>query len=182
MVNRRSIQSLVESAQSGDQEALDRLCKELAPFIRSGLMRVFRDQELVKDLSQETYLRLVKSYKNLNEPVKIRSFVGRIIAFVINDYYRGQQYRHDKNHLNGQKLDEPIEQLATTSGHEDHVLNALALEKIRQHLTNNLDRKIIKMRLTGLKYGEISKELNISVELAKKRYQRALHFLGKKLQ
>ena len=87
-MEKQDLHKLVELAQSGNREALERVCHHLQNTIKGRLSKVINDPELVEDLSQETYLRLLRGFQNIKEPIKIKSFVAKIALGVINDHFR----------------------------------------------------------------------------------------------
>ncbi len=102
----RKLADLLTKAQQGDQDALNLLCKELERHVRGYFWVKFRDNDLVDDLAQETYLRLLRNLTTIREPLKLRSFVAKVALHVTQDYFRGK-YREKEEELEPHLLTTP---------------------------------------------------------------------------
>jgi len=166
------VAKLVKKAQSGDDKALAELCRLLQTEIRTAVGRVIQDQALVEDLCQDTYLRLLKSIKDLREPTKIKYFVAKLTAYSIKDYFRKRQKR--TRVIAGTEIDAVQIEQTSASTYDQMILDNVTLDSALKSLNNELDKKVIMMRLNGKSYREIGDELEMSEASAKMRYSRTL--------
>lgn len=171
---------LVERAQSGDRKALESLCRNLQEEIRLAISRVISDPEIVDDLCQDTYVRLVTGIKHVREPTKIKFFVAKLSTFAVKDYFRKRNkirnvFAEGQGQLENGK----------THAEKDHsylkVFETVEIEKLVNAIPNPSDKRLIELRLRGETYSEISAKLLITEAAAKMRYKRAVEFLRRKI-
>ncbi len=176
----KTLSVLVQLAQTGNAEALERLCCELRKQIEYPLKSTFKDPEVVKDLAQETYLRLLKGFQSVKEPVKIRHFVAAITLSVMNDYFRR---RSNKKIITVENLPHTSRPLAEyESRDEEAVHNKISIAEILGQVANSVDRSILERRLEGRSFKEISSSLSITEGAAKMRFKRAVDHLKIRLK
>jgi RNA polymerase sigma-70 factor (ECF subfamily) len=176
----RELADLLTKAQRGDQNALNLLCKELEKQVRGYFWVKFRDNDLVDDLAQETYLRLLKSLSTIREPMKLRSFVAKVAVHVTQDYFRGK-YREKEEELEPHLLTVPASkgELGRGSGPaalDDQAVQKVDLERALAELSDKA-RQIILLRAEGHKYEEISAQVGLTVSGVKMQVKRNLEKL-----
>ncbi len=172
----------MERAKSGDRNALEAVCRLLNGHIKNTLARTFDDPDLIEDLSQETYVRLIRGIQDITEPVKIKNFVAKMVLYVIHDHFR-EHYKWKGIILSSNVNDEagyskPIDILKENS----EFLDKMTLDDIMRLVSNNTDRHLIQLRLQGKKYKEISDKLNITEAAAKMRFKRTIEYLRTQFQ
>ena len=183
-MKKQDLYKQVERAQSGDREALEIICRELREEVKGTLSRIIKDPELVEDLSQETYLRLIKSIRNIRDPVKIRNFVAKMALFVLNDYFRHKAkwkevfIQEDAHLTDWQRL------YFETDGDDGNgqLFNKITVEEVLNKIPELGNRSLIELKLQGKTFKEISRELSISEGAAKMRFKRTVEFLKEKLE
>jgi len=182
-MERDEFQKQVELAQSGDKKALEIVCRELQGEIKSTFSRLVKNPDLVEDLCQETYIRLIKDIQNIKDPIKIKNFVAKIALYVLNDYLR-KHYKWKKIILTGQNLEEsvPENNLWIKEISEDEFFDKMTLEEVVHLIPDKIDKHLIQLKLEGRNYKEISHELEITEGAAKMRYKRTVEFLKKQFK
>jgi RNA polymerase sigma-70 factor (ECF subfamily) len=176
----KKLADLLRKAQQGDENALNLLCRELEGNIRGYFWTKFRDNDIVDDLSQETFIRLLRNLTTIREPMKLRSFVAKVALHVTQDYFR-EKYRAKEEEL------EP--HLFTTSASEggfdrgsgqaetdDQAVLNVDLERALAELPDKA-RQIIVLRAEGHKYEEISAQVGLTVSGVKMQVKRNLEKL-----
>ncbi len=85
---------LVRRVQGGDREALERLVKRYHGPIRGYLYHIVHgDIHLADDLTQETFLTMVRKLPQLREPSAFKAWLYRIAGNTARDYFRSAQAR-----------------------------------------------------------------------------------------
>jgi RNA polymerase sigma factor (sigma-70 family) len=140
----------------------------------------FRDNDIVDDLSQETYLRLLKNLTTIREPMKLRSFVAKVALHVTQDYFRGK-YREKEEELEPHLLTTPASESglghgSRETGHDNQTVRKVDLERAMAELPDKA-RQIILMRAEGHKYEEISAQVGLTVSGVKMQAKRNLEKL-----
>lgn len=80
--------ALIQKAQKGDTEALEKLIDRYYDNIFSYLFRKVGSIELAEDLTQEVFLRLVKTLSRYRPTGKFSNYVFTIAVNAANDYFR----------------------------------------------------------------------------------------------
>jgi RNA polymerase sigma-70 factor (ECF subfamily) len=177
---KENLVQLLQNAQQGDRASLQELCKELERYIRGYFRQKFQSDDIIDDLAQETYIRLLGSLAAVHEPMKLRSFVTKVAVHVTQDYFRQKYRRREESIENSlaaasyQENDLP-EAIALT-GPPDRILNKVDLEKALSQLPEK-SRQIVLMSAEGYKYEEIAEELELSVSGVKMQIKRSLEKL-----
>ena len=176
--------TLLRSAQKGDKNALDILCRELEKLMRGYFWQKFQKQDIVDELAQETYLRLLHSLLKIREPLKLRSFVTKIALHVSQDYLR-QKYRKKEDELEFVRdmFDEPQNKQGTMIDSKDSsetILDDIDLQRALDKLSEK-SRRILLMKISGYKYDEIAEDVGLSVSGVKMQVQRTIIQLQKTL-
>ncbi len=176
-MKKQDLYEQVVLAQSGDKKALEIVCRELQSEVKSTFSRLVKNPVLVEDLCQETYVRLIKGIQNIKDPVKIKSFVARIALYVMNDYLR--EYYKWKEIITDQNYEEnaPLKNLQIKEISNNDFFDKMTLEEVVRIIPGKIDKHLIKLKIEGRNYKEISHELEISEAAAKMRYKRTVEFL-----
>ena len=174
-INRdQQLRELADAAHGGDGEALERLCTELQRFVRGFFWNKFQDAELVDELTQETYLRMLKNFQHLRDTSRVRAFVAKVAFHVSQDHLR-RKYRSREESLEPllERGADPVD--PTTSG-QARVVNSAALESALAELPEKA-QQILILRTEGLKYDEISERTGLSVSGVKMQVKRSMEKL-----
>lgn len=167
---------LVEKAQTGNRNALNQLCHELQNLIQMTLSKMIKNPDTLRELSQETFCRLISSLGNLKEPVKIKPYVCRITLNVINDYFR-EKYKWREILVKDDVIREIQGIDFSQNTNEDFLLDKLTANSLMDTIPDELNRKIIQMKYHGNPIKKISNELSISEGAVKMRFKRTIEYL-----
>ncbi|MFQ5752553.1 MAG: RNA polymerase sigma factor [bacterium] len=164
----------MELAKQGDNKALEELCKEVEEVIKGFFSSRYSDSELIKDLVQETYLRLLKSLAHLKNPFRFSSFVIKIAQHVHQEYLLTKCKSKEITQEN---------MAATSINHisdnfiEKHpylkIEDKIDLEWAFKRLPPKT-QKILKMKMEGFKYQEIANFLDLSIAAVKMDVKRGI--------
>jgi RNA polymerase sigma-70 factor (ECF subfamily) len=176
----KKLADLLRKAQQGDENALNLLCRELERHIRGYFWAKFRDNDIVDDLAQETYLRLLRNLTTIREPMKLISFVTKVALHVTQDYFR-EKYRAKEEELEPHLLTTPASGGELGSGSaqaelDDQAVRQVDLERALAELPDKA-RQIILLRAEGHKYEEISVQVGLTVSGVKMQVKRNLEKL-----
>lgn len=80
--------TLIQKAQKGDIDALEKLIDKYYDNIFSYLFRKVGNVELAEDLTQEVFLRLVNTLSRYRPTGKFSNYVFTIAVNAANDYFR----------------------------------------------------------------------------------------------
>lgn len=176
----KDLGQLLKKAQKGDKKSLEIICSELRDLMWRYFIKRFHDPNLVDDLSQETYLRLLKNILNIKEPMRLKNFVLKVAFHVTQDYFR-QKYRKNEEPLIEEKVADDNGNVGTIHSvnqdmNSDYILSKLDLEKAMEKLPGKT-QQILQMRAEGYKYEEIAEELKISESGIKMQVKRGMEKL-----
>lgn len=176
----KDLGQLLRKAQKGDEKSLELICTELKDLMWRYFIRRFQDLNLINDLSQETYLRLLKNIPKIKEPMRLKNFVLKVAFHVTQDYFR-QKYRKNEDQLIEEKFADTnsnveMFQPVNQDINSDYILRKVDLEKAMEKLPNKT-QQILQMRAEGYKYEEIAEEMKISESGVKMRVKRGMEKL-----
>ena len=121
--------ALIQKAQKGDTEALEKLIDRYYDNIFSYLFRKVGSIELAEDLTQEVFLRLVKTLSRYRPTGKFSNYVFTIAVNAANDYFRKNKlFIHEE--LNSVDIDAGIDIEGILIEQEQHIRLKEALEKL----------------------------------------------------
>ena len=181
--NEKKLADLLIKAQSGNRESLQTLCKELEGFIRGYFRLKVKNDEIVNDLCQETYIRFLKSILLVRDRMKLKSFVAKVALHVMQDYLR-QKYRlreesletSSKSNEEQGKIKTEVLQLLTDDFDGQSILNNIDLYRAFDQLSEK-SRNILMLRTKGLDYKEISAKTGLSISGVKMQMKRSIEQL-----
>ena len=167
---------LITQYLSGSNEAFDTLLSRYKQRIYSFIYSKIKDKEIVDDIFQDTFIKVIKSLKKgtYNEEGRFLSWVMRIAHNLIVDHFRRQKRMpkydsHDSAYDVFYKMSEPSknveDSLIDTQIKFD--LNTLMLELPQNQL------EVLRMRLyQDMSFKEIAERTNVSINtsLGRMRY------------
>lgn len=134
------------------------LCKELTAFINSKV----KDEDVSKDILQETFLKVHTNIHQLKDSSKLTSWIYQITRNNINDYYRSK------------KQVIPIENLELAIEKEPSFENlANCINSKIEQLPKKYQEAMVLTTFKNLKQTELADYLGISYSGTKSRVQRA---------
>lgn len=177
---------LLHKAKNGDICAFEDLISKYEKKVYNTVLRIIRDKEAAKDISQEVFIKVYKSLKNFNEKSKFSTWLYRIAVNTSID-----ELRKNKNRYNNISLDNPDPEHDNTrqaefeiSGSKDTPEEKLIKkEKIKElykaiNMLQEDQRILILLRdIQGLSYDEISDVTGIKIGTVKSKLNRARNAL-----
>lgn len=177
---------LLHKAKNGDIYAFEDLISKYEKKVYNTVLRIIRDKEAAKDISQEVFIKVYKSLKNFNEKSKFSTWLYRIAVNTSID-----ELRKNKNRYNNISLDNPDPKHGNTrqaefeiSGSKDTPEEKLIKkEKIKElykaiNMLQEDQRILILLRdIQGLSYDEISDVTGIKIGTVKSKLNRARNAL-----
>ncbi len=175
--DQKAIARLLVKAQRGDSRSLQLLCQELESIIRDYFKARFRDPSVVDDLSQETYLQLLKNFSSIKEPMKLRNYVLKVAFHVTQTFFR-EKYRSTEEEFTEAPDRASLQQNPSLS-HDSHarqVIDKMDMEKALEKLPEKT-RQILIMKAEGYNYEEIAANMELSVSGVKMQVKRGMEKL-----
>lgn len=155
---------LVEQAQQGNAQALNRLMELLDPVLRSFFRkRLGGNRSEIDDLVQNTLLRVIHSLHDLREPDRLKSFTLRAAIFELQDLFRGR-YAAREERYQVEVHPEP--------SHQDPQDIRLDVQQAVAQLPERT-REILELKEIGYKYQEIALMLGLTESAIKMQVKRA---------
>lgn len=190
----RGLQALMERYIDGDQQAFVALHDRLQPRIRARLGRMVRDEALVEDLVQQTFLRAhqARDRYEAGPGAGDRAVEGWFLAIARNaalDSMR-HQYRRDRRHATleargelegmGVSAERPNSELLHIEQEHEQAQARLVRAAIDQ--LPPTQREVVKLhKLSGLPMAEISERLGVRPGALRVRAHRAYKALARLL-
>ncbi|MFB6099049.1 MAG: RNA polymerase sigma factor [Salinibacter sp.] len=162
----------VRDAQNGDEQARNRLLRELEPLLRGYFIKRIGTETDVDDLVQNTLVRLHESLDDLEKPGSLKSFAMKAALFELQDYYRG---RYDMK----ERLRDPDLPPGRTTDPDDRGAH-VDVEKALEALTPKA-RRIMELREYGYLYREIAQMLDTTEAAVKMQVKRAFETMKEAL-
>ena len=170
---------LVEKAQLGDKDSLNRLAEAVKVRLRWYVQRLTLQEDLTEDIVQETITEMFKVFEKLKKTELFWPWLYGIAFNKVSSHY-GRQWRHRTV-----SLSDPAAQLAAADGGglADMVtaeLKQIVVESMRRLQPRH--RAVLTMRCyDGLKYSEIAKLMHSSEFAVQSLFYRAKKALSKEL-
>ena len=178
--SQKDLARLLRKAQAGDKFALQKLCKELEGYVRGFFWKKFRDNAIVDDLCQETFIRFLNNLPQIRDKMKLRSFVAKVAFHVMQDHFR-QKYRRNEESLEVDYQDETTQEPhlkaeSFETENDEVILDNMVLTEALKKLSEK-SREIILLKSEGYNYEEISEQVGLSVSGVKMQVKRTLEQL-----
>jgi RNA polymerase sigma-70 factor (ECF subfamily) len=87
---------LIDSAQAGDREALNRLLAGARPRLLAVALRVVRDRDDAEDVVQESLLKVCRNLTRFEGRAAFSTWLHRIVVNTALDRLRRPELRHDR--------------------------------------------------------------------------------------
>lgn len=155
---------LVQQARRGKREALEALVEQYYPKIYQYIYYRVSNREMAQDLTQETFLKLVKSIRRYQPTASFSTFLYRIAHNTVIDSYR---VSHPAENI------DLVEDAVSESDMQD-AEQRLDVASVLAKLPEEQQECMILYYYQQLTYREISVVLQIPVPTAKSRVQRGL--------
>ncbi len=181
----------IEKLKLGDAQAFDRLVTRYASDIYGLLVRITNDPEEASDLTQETFMRALKSISKFRGEANIKTWLFRIAINQSKNRFRWWKSRKREKTVS---IDAPVGEsetpLSDTISVSSDDPEAFTLRKEREKLLfeklgglpDIFQEAVILCDIEGLTYEEISDVLEISMGTVKSRIARGRSELRKQLK
>jgi len=160
-------EQLMERFCSGDAAAFDAIFERHAPAVFQFLLRLVRDPEQAKDLTQATFLSFVGARRRFRRGCRVAPWLFAIAGNAARDALRRRTRRPESAVPEGGFTPEP------PAGPELAGAGVLRLvHEALEQLPAGQREAVILHRLFGLSFAEIAEELGTTVGAAKVRAHR----------
>jgi RNA polymerase sigma-70 factor, ECF subfamily len=181
--------ALSERLRAGEMEAFSELVTEFQPLVYSVTLRIVRDAEEARDVTQETFLRIYRHFDRFRGEASLKTWVCRI---AVNQALNSQRWWKRRRRAETHSLDEPLAHegedrlsLGATlaSAADSPEAEAIAHERQQQleralgELKKDFRIAVALRDIEGMSYEEIASILEISVGTVKSRIARGREML-----
>ncbi len=184
-------EELMKRFQAGDARAFRQLLGRHERRVYNFFLRSFGKKEVAQDLTQDTFLRIVKGKASYQRKAKFSTWMWRIAHNLRVDTYRREKFRkHDsldkpigQNDSMTTKLDmveDPKEIGAERRTHGDRFVEALT--QVLPELDDDQREVFLLRQMEGLSFQEIAEVQNVNINTVKSRMRYALQKLREMLQ
>lgn len=187
-MNPSDLDCVIDRARRRDAAAFDTLVELYSARVYGLIYRLLGQRELAEDLTQETFLRVVRTIESYEHDGRFEAWLFRIAANLARDHARKRKRRGSMSSLDAGDPDEPGAALpdmnAAPSGAEALIQaeREAALQAALDRLSP-ADREIVMLRhFAELSFREIADLLKIPLGTALARAHRALGKLKNELE
>ena len=185
---------LLAQLKAGESAAFDIMINRYSSDLYSLLLRLTDNPEEARDLTQETFLRVVQSVKNFRGEASLKTWLFRIAINQARNRRRWWLARRQNVTFSldgGRRDDDESLSLHNTltddsqASPEDEAMRGEQSVKLREALrglTANFREAVILRDIEGLSYEEIADTLQTSVGTVKSRIARGREELRKRLK
>ena len=174
----RMLEQLLCELYTGNKEVFGCLASYYQPKLKA-MARIFLHSEYdVEDVVQESLIRAYNALDKFRGEAKLSTWLCRIVINQAKNHIQ-QKYRKYEVLWDDNKEMQAIFEEDGDGGSAEKYLQETVLYEINQ-LPEKL-RKTLLLRLSGLKYSEISEKLNCSIGTVKSQLARARSKLKNKL-
>ncbi len=185
--------ALSERLRAGEMDAFSELVTEFQPLVYSVTLRIVRDPEEARDMTQETFLRIYRHFDRFRGEASLKTWVCRI---AVNQALNSQRWWKRRRRAETHSLDEPLLSegddrlaLGATLASTADSPEAEAIAHERQHqmeralgtLKKDFRIAVALRDIEGISYEEIASILAISVGTVKSRIARGREMLRAQL-
>lgn len=169
---------LIEGLKRGDEAAYKHLYKLYYSQLFTYLNTISGSMEVSKDLSQQVFIKIWKKRDSLTINYTLKSYIFKIGYNLFIDL---QKKRKKDLQLLEQLKHEAIHEIIDTS--DDHIEKKISfiLSEVNK-LPHQCKKVFLLAKKDGLKYREISEELNISIKTVERHMSKAMKRLRKSLK
>lgn len=177
---------LIERLRAGEMEAFGELVSEYQPLVYSLTLRIVRDPEEARDMSQETFLKIYRNFRHFRGESSLKTWVCRI---AVNQALNSQRWWKRRHRAETSSLDEQFDDQRESLGARlvspgnTPEADALAHERQAQleravgGLKSDFRIAVAMRDIEGMSYEEIASILEISLGTVKSRIARGREML-----
>ncbi len=85
----------VKAAQTGDNKAFETLFKEFNQQVFYSVLLTVKNEEIAKDITQETFITVIKKINELEKPEAFPGWVKKVAHSKCSDYYKKKEVIHE---------------------------------------------------------------------------------------
>lgn len=176
---KKDLAQLLQEAQEGNRDSLEILCGELEKIVGEYFRFRFEGAAPIEDLKQETILRFLKSFRTIQNPMRLKNFILKIAFAVFHDVLR-EKYRWLKfsEHQWIERENPRFYQDLIPGTISGEILSEMEIDRLMSELPDQL-RTILKLRADGYKYSEIARITGMEEGKVKMKWKRGLKNLKK---
>jgi RNA polymerase sigma-70 factor (ECF subfamily) len=180
----------IEKLKTGDTEAFETLVTRYTADIYALLFRLTQDVEEAQDLTQETFMRVLKAVKNFRGEADLKTWLYRIAINESRNRFRWWKRRNRERTVSLDAEDSyetsVYEKISGNSENpETETLRRerqTALQDALRRLSVNFREAIVLRDIEGLSYEEVAAALETNVGTVKSRIARGREELRKMLE
>ena len=184
-MNREKLISLVTRAQSGDSQALDALFTEFYNDVYYFALKTVKDSDTACDITQETFLEIIRTIGNLKEPAAFVTWMKQITYHQCTRYFNKKKDELVEDDEDGNTI---FDSLADES--EGSIPSAvLEKEEFRQTILAMIDKLTEEQRSAVMMYyfdeltvGQIAQIQGVSEGTVKSRLNYARKAVRKSVE
>ena len=168
---------LISAGKKGDNDAMTQLINMHASSVHNLIYSIIRDNSIVEDLAQETFVRMFLSIHHYEFRAPFRSWLFRIAVNLCRDYLRKKKVRKIVNRF---QIDEETGEEQTFVDNDQDPTAEIQNSERMKLITSALDKLSESSRIVfvlremkDLSYEEIAETLNWKIGTVKSRLFRA---------
>lgn len=150
---------------------LEELLRTYRPRVASFIVKIVRDSSEVDDLTQETLMRVARSWENFRGESALSSWILQIASNVCADYYRRKSARPQLSNSEKPLSVKPAAD-NLTKGYENKEMGECIINHI-DSLPESYRKVLIRHDMEGLKMKSIAQSEGVSENSVKVRLHRA---------
>ncbi len=174
---------IVKRARDGDEKAFEYIVKKYQNKVANLIFKIIGDQDIVEDLTQEVFLRVMESLKDYKFGSAIYTWIYRITVNICIDEIRKRQRSRAFS------LDNIVSQNPKSEPSYSPVEKTFERREMREIIENAISKLpaeyktvIVLREFEDLSYEEIAKILKIRIGTVKSRIFRARKLLAEYLK
>lgn len=94
-MNKSELAEIVKSAQAGDNKAIEKIFKEFNQKVYYSVLLTVKNEELAKDITQETFIAVIRKIGELEKPEAFPSWLKKVSHSKCSDYYKKKEVVHE---------------------------------------------------------------------------------------
>jgi len=165
-----SDEHIMEAVKNGDLQQASVLFERYQLRLFNFLARLTTDRELAEDLTQNTFLRMLKYRHSYREGARFQSWIYQVARNVFADHYQAQKNKR-AGFLNVENMSDALadENDSETMDEQEKILaRSMAL------LTEEQRELLVLTRFEHMKYEEVAELMNTTVANIKVKVHRAI--------
>lgn len=178
--------NLIECARAGDQGALEQLIREASPGIYRFALRMTRSEEEARELTQETFLRMIRHLDRYDATYSVNTWLYRIARNLCID--RSRRLSRWRPVFRRERDEDEGDPMAEQADEQENQLEGLLSQEMRQAVERGLRKLKPKYRevlvlfhFEELSYQDIAQVLQIPIGTVMNRIFRARQQLREEL-